>query len=75
MSCARANILGDCVKVHVGDIALLTELPDNRGDGGVMAVGDAREEVVLNLVVEAAIEEAEQRAPNIGGADHLEEKT
>ena len=61
--------------MHIGDLALLTERLDYRGDGRVMAVGDAWKEVVLDLVVEAAIEEAEQRAPNIGGADHLEEKT
>ena len=69
---AAAYVLGDRLEVHVGDVPLLAELPDGGRDQRVVGVADPGEEVVLDLVVEAAVKEAEDGAAHVGGGHHLQ---
>ena len=47
-------------------------LPDDRRDEGVVAVVHPGEEVVLDLVVEAAVQVAQERAAHVRGGRNLE---
>ena len=49
------NILHHGGEVGVRDVLLFAELLDNRGNLVVVGVVDAREEVMLNLVVKASV--------------------
>ena len=56
---AGTNIVPDGGEVNVGDLLLLTELPDGGSNEGVVGVVDPGEEVVLDLVVEATVQEGQ----------------
>lgn len=71
MHAAAANVLGHGREVNVRNVLLLTEGLDDRCDLGVVRVVDPREEVMLDLVVEAAIHEAEQGSADVGRRDDL----
>ena len=46
-------------------------VPDDRRDGGVVTVVDPGEEVVLDLIVESAVQVAKQGAAHVGGCGNL----
>lgn len=51
--------------MHVGDRPLLTESFDDWCDLRVVGVIDSRKEMVLYLVVESSVDEAEPRATHV----------
>jgi hypothetical protein len=53
---------------EVGDVVFLAGLHDDLGEGGVMDMGDAGEEVMFDLVIEAATVPSDQAV--IGGKIH-----
>ena len=72
---AAPDIFAHGREVDVGDGPLLAELTDHGGDRGVVVVVDPGEEVVLDLVVEAPVQEAEEGSAHIGRGHHLQNKT
>ena len=68
---ARLNIVPDGGEVNVGDLLLLTELPDGGSNEGVVGVVDPGEEVVFDLVVEATVQEGQPGVAHVGGGDDL----
>ena len=68
---ARPNVLHNSGKVMIGQTLLQAKLPDHRRHFGVVAVMHAGEQVMLDLVVEAAIEKAQPLATHVGRRDHL----
>ena len=72
MEGAGADVFEDAAEMDVGDAALLAEGAHDRRDLGVVAVADAREQVVLDLVVQASVHEAEDAAAHVGRRNNLE---
>mmetsp|Transcript_28966 Transcript_28966/g.93393 ORF Transcript_28966/g.93393 Transcript_28966/m.93393 type:complete len:214 (-) Transcript_28966:747-1388(-) len=69
------QVVEDGGEVGVGNGVVFCELSDEGCDRRVVRVGDAREEVVFDLVVEAAVEEAQEGPPDVrGGHDLLPEE-
>ena len=60
------NIFNDCREVGVRDVLLFTVLPNDRGNGVVVGVIDAGEEMVLDLVVETSVEDGKPKTADIG---------
>mmetsp|Transcript_2690 Transcript_2690/g.3686 ORF Transcript_2690/g.3686 Transcript_2690/m.3686 type:complete len:213 (+) Transcript_2690:152-790(+) len=58
-------------EVHVRNALAEAEFPHHGSDGGVVTVLYPGKQVVLDLVVESAVEEAQPAAAHIGGRDHL----
>jgi hypothetical protein len=46
---AALDVVGDGVKVHVGNVSFVTELAHHGGDFGVMSVVDSWKQVMFNL--------------------------
>ncbi len=72
VQCAAPDVVADVVEVNVGDVFFLAELPDDGRDERVVRVVHAGEQVVLDLVVETAVQVAEPPAANVGGRNNLE---
>ena len=68
---AGLHVVGDGGEVDVGNLLLVAKLLHDGGDGRVMNVVDPGEEVVLDLVVEAAVESAEPVVANVRRRDDL----
>lgn len=68
---ARRHITCDGRKVEIRNLLLFTERSDDGGYFRVVSVGHAREEVMLDLIVETTVHKAQERAAYIGGRDNL----
>ena len=69
----RVQVVGDCGEVNVRDLFLVTELLHDGRDRRVVNVADSGEQVVLDLVVEAAVQSAEPGVTNVRGRDDLKQ--
>ena len=68
---AGLHVVADGGEVDVGNLLLVAELLDDRGDGRVVNVVDPGKEVMLDLVVEPAVEGAEPLVADVRGGDDL----
>lgn len=67
----RRHVLSQRGEVHIGDTLLLTVLPDNGSNSGIVGVRDARKDVVLNLIVQASVEPRQLGAAHVGSRYNL----
>mmetsp|Transcript_41046 Transcript_41046/g.71033 ORF Transcript_41046/g.71033 Transcript_41046/m.71033 type:complete len:401 (-) Transcript_41046:222-1424(-) len=68
---AGHHVLTDRREVHIGNALGEAVLTHDRRDGGVMGVRNAREQVVLDLVVQAAVDEGQPGAAHVGRGEDL----
>jgi len=65
------DVAHEAVEVSVGNVPLLAELSDDRSNFVIVDVADSGKEVVLDLVVEAAVQDGQPEAAHVGRGNNL----
>ena len=65
------DVAHEAVEVSVGNVPLLAELSDDRSNFVIVDVADSEKEVVLDLVVEAAVQDGQPEAAHVGRGNNL----
>ena len=68
------DVAHEAVEVSVGNVPLLAELSDDRSNFVIVDVADSEKEVVLDLVVEAAVQDGQPEAAHVGRGNNLKWK-
>ncbi len=65
------DVAAEGVEVRVGDPPLFAELTNDRGNFVIVDMADSGKEMMLNLVVETAVEDGQPEPADIGRGHHL----